>query len=200
MNVLYEVHNGLYINFTNRCTCACTFCIRQSRDHMNDSGSLWLEREPSVDEVIALLKERDLSKYKEIVFCGYGEPSERMEDAVEICHYLRGVCDLPIRMNTNGLGNLSHREDITPQFKGNFDAVSISLNTPDPVRYYELTRNIFGIAAFSSLLDFTRRIKNYVPSVTMTTVSTTLSEQEEEQCRKICEGLGVKYRIREFQK
>ena len=167
---------------------------------MGDSGSLWLEREPSVEEVIALLKEKDLSKYDEIVFCGYGEPSERIEDAVEICRYLRSVCDLPIRMNTNGLGNLSHQKDITPLFQGNFDAVSISLNTPDPVRYYELTRNRFGVTAYAGLLDFARRIKNYVPSVTMTTVSTTLTEHEEEQCRKICEELGVKYRIRQFQK
>ena len=76
MVILYEVHNGLYVNMTNKCPCRCTFCLRQEKDEMNGSGSLWLEREPSVDEVKAEFAKFDMSKYEEVVFCGFGEPSE----------------------------------------------------------------------------------------------------------------------------
>ena len=33
----------------------------------------------------------------------------------------------------------------------------------------------------------------------MTTVSTTLNKEEEEQCAKICKDLGVTYRIRPWE-
>ena len=70
MTILYEVHDNLYVNLTNKCPCSCTFCLRQTRDHMENSGVLWLEREPSYEEVIAEFSKFDLNKYKEVVFCG----------------------------------------------------------------------------------------------------------------------------------
>ena len=75
MTILYEVYDNLYINLTNKCPCACTFCLRQTRDEMDASGTLWLTHEPSYAEVIAELEKRDMDKYKEIVFCGFGEPN-----------------------------------------------------------------------------------------------------------------------------
>ena len=58
--ILYKVHHNLYVNLTNKCPCACTFCLRQTRDHMEDSGVLWLEHEPTVDEVIAEFAKFDM--------------------------------------------------------------------------------------------------------------------------------------------
>lgn len=106
MTILYKVHNGLYVNLTNRCPCACTFCERQTRDHVSEvnDAPLWLEHEPSVEEVIAEFEKTDVAPYEEIVFCGFGEPTERLDALLEIAKYLKAHYDKPIRINTNGLG------------------------------------------------------------------------------------------------
>ena len=196
MVILYEVHNGLYVNMTNKCPCACTFCLRQDRDEMNHSGSLWLEREPSVDEVKAEFEKFDMDKYEEVVFCGFGEPTERLYDVLEVAEFVKEKYKKPTRINTNGLSDLIWQKDTAPDFENKIDVVSISLNTPSKERYFELTRNKFGIDSFDAMLNFAKNVKHYVKKVVMTTVSTTLTYDEEEECRKICEKLGVTYRIR----
>lgn len=199
MVILYEVHNGLYVNMTNRCPCACTFCLRQNRDEMNRSGSLWLEREPSVEEVKAEFDKFDMTKYEEVVFCGFGEPSERLCDALEAAAFVKEKFALPTRMNTNGQCDLIAGYDTAPLFEGKIDTVSISLNTPNKERYYELTRSKFGADAYDAVLKFAQNVKNYVKTVVMTTVSTTLTPEEEARCAQICAKIGVKYRIRPFE-
>lgn len=198
MVILYEINKGLYVNMTNRCPCACTFCLRQTRDEMNGSGSLWLEREPSVDEVKAEFDKFDMSKYDELVFCGFGEPTERLEDVVEVAKFAKDKFGIKIRINTNGMSDLIHKKDTSPSF-GVMDVVSISLNTPNKERYYELTRSKFGIEAFDAMKKFAKNVKNYVGEVILSTVSTTLTKEEEEECAKICADLGVTYRIRPFE-
>ena len=80
MTILYKVHNNLYVNLTNRCPCACTFCLRQNMDTVtHDDQTLWLEHEPTAEEVKAEFAKFDLSEYEEVVFCGYGEPTERLD-------------------------------------------------------------------------------------------------------------------------
>ncbi|MCI5604912.1 MAG: TIGR04100 family radical SAM protein [Clostridia bacterium] len=199
MVILYEVHNGLYVNMTNRCPCACVFCLRQTKDEMENSGSLWLEREPSADEVINEFSKFDMEKYEEVVFCGFGEPTERLEDVLKVAEFIKKTYDIPTRINTNGLSDLIHKKDTAPMFEGLIDTVSISLNTPNPERYLELTRNKFGIESFDALLNFAKNVKKYVKKVVLTTVSTTLTAQEEAECRDICSRLGVDYRIRPFE-
>lgn len=199
MTILYEVHNGLYVNMTNRCPCACTFCLRQNRDEMNGSGSLWLEREPAVEEIKAEFAKFDMSKYAELVFCGFGEPTERLDDLLEVAKFVKENYDIPIRINTNGLGDLINGKDTAPLYEGKIDVVSISLNTPDPERYLELTRSKFGMGSFDAMLKFAENVKHYVKKVILSTVSTTLTAAEEEQCRRICGDLGVSYRIRPFE-
>ncbi len=200
MTILYEVHSGLYVNMTNKCPCACVFCLRQTRDEMDESGSLWLEREPTVDEVIAEFDKFDMKKYTELVFCGFGEPTERLEDLLKVAaHVKKTYPDLPIRINTNGLSDLIYGKDTAPMFEKLIDTVSISLNTPDKERYYELTRSKFGIDSFDAMLKFAGNVKKYVKKVIMTTVSTTLTKDEEKRCAQICENLGVTYRIRPFE-
>ncbi len=199
MVILYEINDSLYVNMTNKCPCACTFCLRQTRDEMNNSGSLWLEREPSVEEVKADFKNFDMDKYKEIVFCGFGEPTQRLDDVLEVCKFIKKNYDKPIRVNTNGLSDLIHGKDTAPMFEGLVDVVSISLNTPNKERYLELTRSKFGIESHDAMLKFAGNVKNYVGQVILSTVSTTLSEEEEKECAKICEEIGVTYRIRPFE-
>ena len=199
MTILYKVYNNLYVNLTNRCPCACTFCLRQTRDHMDDSGTLWLKKEPTVQEVIDEFQKYDLSSYKEIVFCGFGEPTEALDVLIPVARYLKENYSNPIRINTNGLGNLIHDRDITPEFKGLIDTISISLNTPDAKDYNELVRSRFGEKAFDSMLDFAKKCTKYIPNVVMTTVATTITPEQEAQCQKICSDLNVTYRIRPFE-
>ncbi len=199
MVILYEVYDNLYVNLTNRCPCSCTFCLRQTRDEMNHSGSLWLEREPGVEEVKAEFDKFDMQKYKEVVFCGFGEPTERLEDLLEIAAFVKDKFNKPIRINTNGLSDLIWQKDTAPMYKGLVDTVSISLNTPNKERYYELTRSKFGIDSFDAMLNFAGNVSKYVPHVVLSTVATTLTAEEEHQCAQICERLGVTYRIRPWE-
>lgn len=200
MTILYEVHNGLYVNMTNKCPCACTFCLRQNMDKMGNSESLWLDREPTVDEVKAEFDKFDMSKYSEVVFCGFGEPTERLYDILQVCEYIKKKYkNIPIRINTNGMSDLVNGKNTAPDFAGKIDTVSISLNTPDKQRFFELTRCKFGIDSFDSMLKFAGEVKNYVKKVVLTTVATTITKEEEDKCREICDNLGVEYRIRPWE-
>ncbi|WP_050636520.1 TIGR04100 family radical SAM protein [Candidatus Stoquefichus sp. SB1] len=196
LETLKDVH--VYVNLTNRCPCACTFCLRQTKE-MLESNSLWLEREPSVDEVIQEFQKYDLDDFAEVIFCGFGEPLERVDDVVQIAGILKLYRrDLPIRINTNGLANLIHKRDITPELKGRIDTISISLNAPDAKEYYELTRSRFGIESFQAMLDFTVLSKQYVPHVVLTVVDIIGSEKIA-QCQSLCDELGVTLRVRPFE-
>lgn len=199
MVILYEVHNGLYVNMTNKCPCACVFCLRQTKDEMEGSGSLWLEREPTVDEVINEFSKFDMGKYEEVVFCGFGEPTERLDDLLKVAEFIKKTYDIPVRINTNGLSDLIYGKDTAPMFEGLIDTVSISLNTPNREKYYELTQNKFGIKSFDAMLSFAKNVKKYVKRVVLTTVSTTLTPEEEAECADICRRLGAEYRIRPFE-
>lgn len=197
--ILYKVHHNLYVNLTNKCPCACTFCLRQTRDHMEDSGVLWLDHEPTTEEVITEFEKFDMSQYEEVVFCGFGEPTEALNVLLPVARYVKETFSKPVRINTNGLGNLIWNRDITPDFKGLIDTVSISLNTPNADEYHDLVRSKFGMQSFDAMLDFAKKCTAYVPHVVMTTVATTISKEDEAQCQKICDDLGVTYRIRPWE-
>lgn len=199
MTILYKVHQNLYVNLTNKCPCACTFCLRQTRDQMGESDSLWLEREPTCEEIIAEFAKFDRRDFKELVFCGFGEPTERLDTLLAVAKYAKDTWQIPTRINTNGLSDLIHQKRTAPLLEGLIDTVSISLNTPDPVRYHELVRSRFGDRSFQAMLDFAKDCTQYVPHVVMTTVSTTLTKEEEERCAAICRELGVTYRIRPWE-
>lgn len=199
MEILYKVHNNLYVNLTNKCPCACTFCLRQNMDHVGESKSLWLEREPSAEEVIAEFAKFDMSRFNEVVFCGFGEPTEAFEVLKKVAAFVKETYHMPIRLNTNGLGNLVNGRDITLEMEGLIDTVSISLNTPNADRYHELVRSKFGDKSFDAMLDFARSSTKYVTNVVMTTVDTTITKEEEEECRRICDSIGAKYRIRPWE-
>lgn len=199
MTILYEVHGSLYINLTNRCPADCVFCLRNTMDSVYGSDNLWLDHEPTVEEVKNELDKSDMEKYKEVVFCGFGEPTERLEDLLTLAKYIKGKYNKQIRVNTNGLTDLIYGKDTTPLFEGLIDTVSISLNTPDKDKYFELTRNMFGRDSFDAVLLFAKNVKKYVNKVVMTTVESTITPEEEEECRKICDSIGVNYRIRAWE-
>ncbi|MCD7866748.1 MAG: TIGR04100 family radical SAM protein [Clostridiales bacterium] len=197
--ILYKVHNNLYVNLTNRCPCACTFCLRQTMDHMGESGSLWLEHTPSLEEVLAAFKDFDLNSFEEVVFCGFGEPTEALVNLLATARFVKEKYQKPTRINTNGLGNLINRTRIEPLLEGLIDTVSISLNTPNEEEYLRLVRPKYGKQSYTAMLDFARVCTQYVPHVVMTTVATTLTPQEEEECARICREIGAGYRIRPWE-
>ena len=197
--ILYEVHNGIYVNLTNRCPCACVFCLRNTTDRVGRSDRLWLEKEPTVTEIEAEFALRDMTKYEEVVFCGFGEPTERIDALKEVAAFVKARYGLPIRINTNGLGDLVNGRRIAPELAGLIDVVSISLNTPSEARYMEEVRPKFGAGSYQALLDFAKECTKYVPKVVLSTVATTLTKEEEEQCAAIVKEIGAVYRIRPFE-
>ena len=200
MTITYPVYNGIYMNMTNRCPCACTFCLRKQSDHVYGSDSLWLEREPTVEEVCESIDKWDLSKYSEIVFCGYGEPTMRLDDLLKVAAYIKSKSNIPLRINTNGLADLIAGEKVAHKLEGLIDTVSVSLNATNKEDYFKLVRPKFGIDSYDAMLSFTKECTKYVPNVIMTVVDEVTSKEEQEKCRKICESIGAKLRVRPYEK
>lgn len=200
MTMTYKVGDGLYVNLTNKCPCACTFCIRQNAPGVYGSDSLWLEREPTTDEVSAAI-ERNFDDCAELVFCGYGEPTERLDTLLEVAaRFRKSHPDIPIRVNTNGLSDLIAGEPTAHRFAGLVDAVSISLNAPTAEEYVALCRPKFGAAAHAALLKFAGEVKRFVPNVTLTVVGTeALTPEKEAACRRLAAERGVPLRVRRFE-
>ncbi len=200
MTITYPVKQGIYVNMTNRCPCACTFCLRQNAPGVYGSDPLWLEREPTVQEVCDSIDKWDLSQYKEIVFCGYGEPTERLPDLLEVARYIKSKSSIPLRINTNGLADLIWQKETAPMLAGLIDSVSVSLNAMDAEEYLRLTRSKFGIGSYDAMLRFTRNCTRYVPNVMMTVVGEPVTTPEEQEtCRKICESVGAVLRVRPYE-
>lgn len=198
MTITYPVATGLYVNITNRCPCACTFCVRNKKDHVFKSDSLWLEREPTVQEVCDSLDTWNLLEYEEVVFCGFGEPTERLYDLLEVAKYIKSKGDIKIRINTNGLADLIWKKSTAPKLKGLIDSVSISLNATNKEDYLDVVRPKFGIESFDAMLKFAKDCTEYVPSVMMTVVDVVTTKEEQEKCREICESVGAIFRVRSY--
>lgn len=199
MTLTYKVKNGVYVNMTNRCPCACTFCLRHNAPGVYGSDPLWLDREPTVDEVIESLKGWDLYSLDEVVFCGYGEPTERLYDILKVAEYIKSVSEIKIRINTNGLSDLIHGKPTAPDLKGLIDTVSVSLNATNAEDYLKVCRPKFGIQSYDAMLAFTKECTKYVPSVVMTVVDVVTSKEEQEKCKAICDSLGATLRIRPYE-
>lgn len=196
LTMLYTVGNKIYVNLTNRCPCACTFCIRQNGDGAYGSDSLWLEREPTVDEVIAEFGKYDISKYTEVVFCGYGEPMERAEDVAFIGRYVKGNLGLPVRLNTNGLGDKINGKPTAEMLEGAVDIVSISLNQCDKEKYNAVTRPKWE-DGFDAMISFAADCKKYVPKV-MFTVVDVIPPEDISRCKALAMSLGIELRVRPY--
>ena len=197
--ITYDYFGSLYINMTNRCDCHCVFCIRDQDG--SALGGLWLQEEPTKEEVLEEILAADFSYYEEIVFCGYGEPTCRADDMLWICDQLHAANrpDLPpIRLNTNGHGSLINHRDLPPELKGRLDAVSVSLNGSNEEEYLRLTRPGNGAKSWQAMLDFVRDCTKYVPKVMVSIVDYDKSREEIEACRKLAESLGAIFRVRPF--
>ena len=198
MTILYDVGGKLYINLTNKCPCNCTFCIRHNGDGAYGSDSLWLEHEPSLDEVKAAFAKVDMSKYKEVVFCGYGEPMERVNEVIAVGEFVKAnYGDVTVRLNTNGLGDKIHGVPTAKLLQGAVDIVSISLNSYCREKYNEVTRPKWD-DAFDVMLSFAADCKSYLPQVVFTVVD-VIPPEDISRAKALAMSIGIPLRIREYE-
>ena len=199
MTISYEVGNNLYINLTNKCPCACTFCIRNSADGAYGSDPLWLEHDPDISEIMADLNSRDLTKYDEIVFCGYGEPTCRLDTVLETAKELKKLPKCPLlRINTNGLSDLVNGKSTAESLCEVVDIISVSLNAGTEDEYMKVTRPKYP-DAFEAMQKFTADcVKTGNAEVIMSVVD-VIPQEQIEASREIAEKLGAKLRVRSYE-
>ena len=197
MTIFYRFEGKMYINITNGCPCKCVFCIRNNADSITDNDSLWLEHEPSFEEIVEAFERFDKSGITDAVFCGYGEPTVRADMVVKTAEYIRQHSDMKIRLNTNGLVKLIHPDFDIQRFRGLIDTVSISLNAPEAKRYNEVKRPSFGEKSFDVMIDFALAMKGIAKSVGFTVVD-IITPDEIERCRQISEELQIPLGVRAY--
>ena len=194
-----EGKRAVYVNITNDCNCDCVFCLRSMKE-MAQESSLWIERDPSVEEIIAELDRLPWEYVSEVVCCGFGEPLIRLDTVLAVLRYVKERHpNVPTRVNTNGLGELEHGCTFAERFAGLLDTISISLNASNAERYLALTRSKFGISSYEAMLTFAEHCKPYVPNVVLTVVEKVENEEEIALCRKICAERGLTLRVRTYE-
>jgi TatD DNase family protein len=190
--IVYPIRDSLYLNITNRCSNACVFCVRNYTDFVK-GHNLRLNHEPSFEEVMKPLNH--LEKYREVVFCGYGEPTIRLDLLKDVARYLKSK-NVNVRLNTNGQGNLIHRRNIVPELVGLIDVISISLNVDESKRYDRLCKSEFGQNIFGKVIDFAKECKRLLPRTVLTVLD--MPEVDLKKCEKIAKELGVELRVRHY--
>ncbi|MDI6785303.1 MAG: YchF/TatD family DNA exonuclease [bacterium] len=187
----YKIRNSLYVNLTNRCTNNCYFCIR-NKTYFIKGHYLKLEKEPTVENIISEIGE--VENYKEIVFCGLGEPFLRYNTLIKIAKYLKNR-GAKIRINTNGQANLICSKNIAIELKGTVDALSISLNASTSDTYQKISQ-CSNHSAFEAIIGFVKECKKYIPEITLTFLE--LPTINIEECKKLAQNLRVEFKIRKY--
>ena len=190
--IAYLLRGKCYLNITSRCTLRCGFCPKFNQTWVVGGANLRLQQDPSVDEVLAAVS--DPRGYDEIVFCGLGEPTLRLYEVIEIASTLHQRGAHRVRLNTDGLANLVYGRDVTPDLEGPVDALSISLNAQNETVYNRHCRPSLA-GSYNAMLEFTDRVRDFVPDVTMTAID-GLEGVDIGACERIARDLGVKFRRR----
>lgn len=189
--IAYTLHSNLYLNITNRCSLRCRFCPKFNHQWDVQGYDLRLARDPDVSEILNGLG--DPESYREVVFCGLGEPTQRLYSLLSVASRVHAQGN-KVRINTDGLANLLYNQDITPQLEDRVDALSISLNAQDAATYEHHCRPLLP-RSYDAMLDFIRRARRYVPKITLTAID-GLDGVDIVACERIAENLGVGFRRR----
>jgi len=188
---VYEYHDGLYINPTNKCSNSCVFCLRNNGDGVGDH-KLWIDSEPTGYEIIQEIKK--YPQYKEITFCGYGEPMYPLDVMKEVCTFVKKN-GLSVKVNTNGHANIIHGRDVLPELIGLVDTFSISLNADNKFDYQKECVSEYGEDGFDYMLDFAKKaVENGFE--TILSVVDFLPKETIDNCEKITKDIGAKFRVR----
>jgi TatD DNase family protein len=200
-DIVYKVGDSLYLNITNRCTNQCAFCIRYKSRSFNNQYALWLTREPDTKEIIKAIG--DPTQYKQIVFCGYGEPLLRLDIVKAVATGVKSKIQMSkskqgttIRIDTNGHANLFWGRNILPELKGLVDIMSVSLDAQDAETYDRICKSLYGKKAYPAVIEFIKEAKKHIPDVEASVVD--LPSIDKKACAKIAKELGVKFRVRPY--
>jgi TatD family-associated radical SAM protein len=189
--ISYQIGNNLYLSITDRCTLECAFCPKTYGEMTVKGYDLTFDHRPTAEEVIASID--DPARYDEVVFCGYGEPTLRLNLLLEVARYIKQQGGR-VRVNTDGLCNLIHKQDTLPQFAECVDALSISLNAQNSEIYDVHCRpNLPG--SYEAMLEFLRRAPEYIAEVTATAID-GLEGVDIAACEAIAKSMNVKFRRR----
>ena len=190
---VYEIDGNLYINLTNECSNCCEFCVRATKPEAYEGYDLWLEKEPTAEDVLNTIPKG--AEYKSVVFCGYGEPTYRFDVIKKIAVELKGK--YPLRLNTNGQGNLINGKDITGEVALLFDEVNVSMNASTAVKYDDICHSIYGKAAFGAMVEFAKSCAKKGVKTHFSVVD-CIGEDEIEACRMLAFESRVLFRVRKF--
>ncbi|KPV64116.1 MAG: molybdenum cofactor biosynthesis protein A [Candidatus Bathyarchaeota archaeon BA2] len=195
-SVVYWLGNDLYLNITNRCSNNCYFCFRKFKDGIQ-GFNLKLRREPSPNEVIKKLQEViNRKNWSEVVFCGFGEPLERLDRVLEVTRWIKKYSGMIVRIDTNGQGCLLNkgRKVVRELKEAGVDKISVSLNAHEKETYNQVCKPTFE-NAFENVLGFIEKAgKEFDVEITVVTIP----EVNIQKVRKIARKLGVGFRIREY--
>ena len=196
MSIVYDYFGGLYLNITNKCPNACEFCIRNFTNSLGDADSLVLKEDPTMEEVRKELASWDVNSYDEVVFCGYGEPTERLPELLDLARHIKARYGRQIRINTNGLADLIWGRPTAQDLKGVIDAVSVSMNEADAQKYYDLCHPRFGLKSYDAVIKYIEDVREYVPYVAASVVTSAISSESVAACYAKAEELGVVFKMR----
>ena len=196
---LYALDGNLYVNLTNKCSNGCDFCVRNERESYY-GHYLWLQHgDPTAEKVMAVVtggQAGSMSQYKEAVFCGFGEPTYKMSEMLQLCDFFHAR-GLKTRLNTNGQGNLINKRDITPDLKDKIDLVNISLNASCAEKYQPMCRSQFGESAFAAIVEFAKLCRKNGVNCRFSIVD-CIGEEEIEACKRLAESVKVPLYIRNY--
>ena len=194
---LYTLDGNLYVNLTNKCSNACDFCVRNERTSYY-GNYLWLKNgDPSAEKVMAIANGYgDLTRFKEVVFCGFGEPTYKVAEMVALCDYFHEK-GLKTRLNTNGQGNLINKRDITPDLKGKIDFVNISLNASCYEKYQPICRSQYREAGFEGMIEFAKLCRRNGIDCRFSIVD-CIGEEEVQACKYLAESVKIPLYVRKY--
>ncbi len=197
-SISYSIKNNLYLNVTNFCTNDCRFCPARKKNNELYGYNLNLLTEPEIDDIIeSAAEELGRRTFKEIVFCGYGEPTARLDVITKVAGALKKY-GIPVRLDTNGQGNMINRSDIVPRLEEYFDLVSVSMNASGRDSYLRLCRPDAGGKAYDAVMEFITRAAASEMNCIVTAVD--FPGVDIEKCRSAAENIpDVEFKVRNWQ-
>jgi len=194
--IAYTIDDRLYLSITDRCTLECAFCPKQDDDYRLHEYDLRMQFRPSTADIIAAIGEHP-ENYAQIVFCGYGEPTLRLNVLLQVAEYIKGRGGV-VRINTDGLANKFHKRNVLPEMKGLVDSLSISLNAQNETVYNQHCQPQLA-GSWEALLEFIKQAPTYIPDVQVSAID-GLEGVDISACQSLVESLGAKFKYRELDK
>ncbi|NLD61542.1 YchF/TatD family DNA exonuclease [Candidatus Sumerlaeota bacterium] len=196
--IAYCLGRSLYIALSNRCSCDCVFCTRRDKPLIH-GWNLKMEQDPDESEVQRAVESwgPDFERFKEVVFCGFGEPTLRLDLLLKTAQWLKAHGARRIRINTNGHSDLINGAGSVARMKGIVDVVSVSLNATNKEDYNRLNRPDHPDEAWDAMRNFVRDAARELPECVGSAVG--LPGRETDGIRAMALELGAKFRLRPYE-